>query len=77
MEVRLNHIVVQVDDLEAVKNQYLKLYPRRPVIPEAGDIHHGVLRIHDPDGNPVSLSEEPFGVKGERPYWAFAPCKAL
>jgi len=68
MEVGLNHIGIQVDDLEAVKNKYLKLYPRKPVIPEAGDVHHGVLRIHDPDGNPVSLSDQPFGVKGDRRY---------
>lgn len=65
-EVGFNHIGIRVDDIEAVKNKYLKLYPRRPVVPEPADIHHGVLRIHDPDGNPVSLSEQPFGVKGER-----------
>jgi catechol 2,3-dioxygenase-like lactoylglutathione lyase family enzyme len=66
MEVGLNHIGIQVDSVEAVKNQYLKLFPRGPVIPESGDIHHGVLRIHDPDGNPVSLSEQSFGVKEAR-----------
>jgi catechol 2,3-dioxygenase-like lactoylglutathione lyase family enzyme len=66
MEVGLNHIGLQVDSIEEVKNKYLKMYPRGPVIPEAGDVHHGVIRIHDPDGNPVTLSEQPFGVHDER-----------
>ena len=68
MESGLNHIGVQVDSVEAIKNKFLRMYPRKPVIPESGDIHHGVLRIHDPDGNPVSLSEQSFGVKAERRY---------
>lgn len=37
-----------------------------PVVPESGDIHHGVVRIHDPDGNPISLSESFFGAPDER-----------
>jgi len=68
MEIGLNHIGIQVDNIEETKNKYIRLFPRKPVVPESGDIHHGVLRIHDPDGNPVSLSEQPFGVKGERRY---------
>jgi catechol 2,3-dioxygenase-like lactoylglutathione lyase family enzyme len=66
MEVGLNHIGLQVDSIEEMKNKYLKMFPRGPVIPESGDIHHGVLRIHDPDGNPVTLSEQSFGVKEAR-----------
>jgi catechol 2,3-dioxygenase-like lactoylglutathione lyase family enzyme len=66
MEAGLNHIGVQVESIEETKNKYLKLYPRSPVVPESGDIHHGVVRIHDPDGNPVSLSESSFGVNDER-----------
>ena len=66
MELGLNHIGIQVDNIEEMKNKYLKMFPRGPVIPESGDIHHGVLRIHDPDGNPVTLSEQSFGVKEAR-----------
>jgi catechol 2,3-dioxygenase-like lactoylglutathione lyase family enzyme len=66
MELGLNHIGLQVESLEEVKNRYLRFNPRGTVIPEAADIQHGQLRIHDPDGNPVSLSEKPFAVKGER-----------
>ncbi|MGE5218451.1 MAG: VOC family protein [Chloroflexota bacterium] len=62
METGLNHIGIQVESVEQAKNRYLKLYPRGPVIPEEGGLHHGAIRIHDPDGNPVSLSEKPFGV---------------
>ncbi len=66
METGLNHIGVEVASIEEAKNRYLRMYPRRPVVPESGDIHHGTVRIHDPDGNPVSLSESSFGVQGER-----------
>jgi catechol 2,3-dioxygenase-like lactoylglutathione lyase family enzyme len=66
MEVGFNHIGIQVDSIEQTKNRYLKLYPRGPVIPEDRDLQRGVIRIHDPDGNPVSLSETSFGVKDER-----------
>jgi catechol 2,3-dioxygenase-like lactoylglutathione lyase family enzyme len=65
MEAGLNHIGIQVESIEQAKNLYLKLFPRGPVIPEDGDLHHGVIRIHDPDGNPVTISEKPFGVSEE------------
>jgi catechol 2,3-dioxygenase-like lactoylglutathione lyase family enzyme len=66
MDTGLNHIGIQVESIEQTKNRYLKLYPRGPVIPEDGDLHHGSIRIHDPDSNPVTLSEKPFGVKDDR-----------
>jgi len=66
MELGLNHIGLQVDDLQEVERRYRSYRPRGPVIEEAGDIHHGRLRIHDPDGNPVTLSEKGFGVDGQR-----------
>lgn len=66
MEVGLNHIGIAVESIEQTKNRYLKLYPRAPVIPEDDDLHHGAIRIHDPDANPVSLSETPFGVSDQR-----------
>jgi catechol 2,3-dioxygenase-like lactoylglutathione lyase family enzyme len=66
MEVGLNHIGIEVESIEQTKNKYLKMFPRGPVIPESGNLDQGTLRIHDPDGNPVSLSERPFGVMAER-----------
>lgn len=66
MELGLNHIGLQVDDLAEVERRYRKYRPRGPIIEEVGGIHHGQLRIHDPDGNPVSLSEKSFGLDGRR-----------
>jgi len=66
MELGLNHIGLEVENLEEVKNRYLQLRPRGTIIAEPQDIHRGQLRIHDPDGNPVTLSEKGFGQKGER-----------
>jgi catechol 2,3-dioxygenase-like lactoylglutathione lyase family enzyme len=66
MELGLNHIGLQVDDLGEVERRYRAYRPRGPVVAEPGGIHHGQLRIHDPDGNPVMLSETSFGVDGRR-----------
>ncbi len=66
MELGLNHIGLEVEDLEEVKGRYLRYMPQGTVIPEPGDLQHGELRIHDPDSNPVSLSQKGFGVKKER-----------
>jgi catechol-2,3-dioxygenase len=49
METGLNHIGIQVESVEQAKNLYLKLYPRGPVIPEEGDLYHGIMRIHGED----------------------------
>jgi catechol 2,3-dioxygenase-like lactoylglutathione lyase family enzyme len=66
MEIGLNHIGLEVESLEEVKNRYLRFKPRGTIVPEPGDIHHGQIRIHDPDGNPVTLSEKGFGVRKSR-----------
>ena len=66
IEGGLSHIGIAVESIEEVKNKYSKMFPRGPVIPEAGGTHRGVLRVHDPEGNPVSLSEDSFGVTEER-----------
>lgn len=66
MEPGLNHIGLEVESLEEVKDRYLKYMPRGTVILESGDLQHGELRIHDPDCNPVTLSEKGFGAKKER-----------
>jgi len=66
MEPGLHHIGVEVDSLEEAKARYLEFNPRGIIMPESGDIHHGELRIYDPECNPVSLSERGFGVRPER-----------
>jgi catechol 2,3-dioxygenase-like lactoylglutathione lyase family enzyme len=62
IETGLHHIGLEVDDLEEVKGRFLKLNPRGMIIPEAGDLQHGEIRIHDPECRPVSLSTKGFGV---------------
>ena len=62
MDVGLHHIGVEVDDLEAVKGRFLGLNPRGMILQEPNDIHHGEIRIHDPECLPVSLSTKAFGV---------------
>jgi catechol 2,3-dioxygenase-like lactoylglutathione lyase family enzyme len=62
MEIGLHHLGVEVDDLEAVKERYLKFNPNGCVVPEEGGIHRGELRIYDPECNPVSLSTTGFGL---------------
>ena len=66
MDLGLNHVGLQVEDLADVERRYRAHRPRGPVVEEPGDIHHGQLRIHDPDGNPVTLSADSFGVDGRR-----------
>jgi catechol 2,3-dioxygenase-like lactoylglutathione lyase family enzyme len=62
MDLGLHHIGLEVDDLEAVKGKYLALTPRGMILPEPNDIHHGEIRIHDPECLPVSISTNGFGV---------------
>lgn len=65
MGIGLNHIGVEVDDIEEVKARYLKYDSHGIVVEEAGDIHHGTTRIFDPECNAISLSENGFGVRKE------------
>src|SRR5687768_12522133 len=62
MDLGLHHIGLEVDDLEAVKGKYLALNPRGMILQEPNDIHHGEIRIHDPECLPVSISSKGFGV---------------
>jgi catechol 2,3-dioxygenase-like lactoylglutathione lyase family enzyme len=64
MEVGLNHIGLQVENLEEVKARYLNFNPRGTIVTESADLHHGEIRIHDIEGNPVTLSQKDFGVGG-------------
>jgi catechol 2,3-dioxygenase-like lactoylglutathione lyase family enzyme len=62
MDLGFHHIGVEVDDLEAVKGRFLALNPRGMILQEPNDIHHGEIRIHDPECLPVSISTTGFGV---------------
>jgi catechol 2,3-dioxygenase-like lactoylglutathione lyase family enzyme len=66
MEAGLHHIGIAVDNLDAVVARYRTLYPRGTVIAESGDLQHGEARIHDPECNPVTLSQRNFGL-GDTP----------
>lgn len=61
----LHHLGLEVDDLDAVLERY-KAVSKMPIIEEKGGLHFGDVRIFDPEGMPVSLSQKAFGV-GERP----------
>jgi catechol 2,3-dioxygenase-like lactoylglutathione lyase family enzyme len=62
MDLGLHHIGLEVDDLEEIKGKFLALNPRGIILQEPDDIHHGEIRIHDPECFPVSLSTKGFGV---------------
>ena len=62
----LHHFGFQVDDLDETLRRYRAIMPNMPVIDEKGGLHFGDVRIFDPEGMPVSLSEKSFGV-GDHP----------
>ena len=64
-EIGLHHIGLQVDSINEVRNRYLEFNPRGTIVPESGDLHHGEIRIYDPEMNPVTLSENSYGVDGD------------
>lgn len=67
MEVGLHHIGLQVASIDETLDRYKRFYPRGLIVPEPQDAYHGQIRIFDPEANPVTLSEEGFGVgKGEK-----------
>jgi catechol 2,3-dioxygenase-like lactoylglutathione lyase family enzyme len=65
VEPGLHHLGFEVDDLEAVKTRAKEFCPTREVTEELGGPCYGELRITDPNGIPVTLSENGFGVEGE------------
>lgn len=58
----LHHIGLQVENLSEVRARYHKFNPRGVIVAEPGDMHHGQIRIFDPECNPVALAEGNFGV---------------
>jgi catechol 2,3-dioxygenase-like lactoylglutathione lyase family enzyme len=63
----LHHLGVAVDSLEETIARYRAFNPRGVVVAESGDLQHGEVRIHDPECNPVSLSQRRFGLAGAPP----------
>ena len=74
MDTGLHHIGLQVDDLEEVKGRFLKLYPRGMIIQEANDLHHGEIRLHDPECRPVTVSTQEFRRAGRAKKKYFRAC---
>jgi catechol 2,3-dioxygenase-like lactoylglutathione lyase family enzyme len=66
MDTGLHHIGLQVDDLEEVKGRFLKWNPRGMIIQEPSDLHHGEIRLHDPECRPVTVATHNFGVPADR-----------
>lgn len=58
----LHHLGIAVDNVDEVVARYRKLYPRGTVVSESGDLQHGEARIHDPECNPVTLSQRNFAL---------------
>jgi catechol 2,3-dioxygenase-like lactoylglutathione lyase family enzyme len=66
MELGLHHLGIAVDSVEETLARYRAFNPRGVVIAENGDLQHGDVRIHDPECNPVTLSQRHFGLTGSR-----------
>ena len=66
METGLHHIGLQVDDLEEVKGRFLKLNPRGLILQEPNDVHHGEIRLHDPECRPVTVATHDYGVPADK-----------
>jgi catechol 2,3-dioxygenase-like lactoylglutathione lyase family enzyme len=68
MELRKNlgphHYGVEVESIDEVLRKYRELVPGGVAVREPGSVHYGEMRIFDPEGNPISLSERAFGVQG-------------
>lgn len=62
LEVGLHHVGLKVDDLDAVLARYKAHNPLGVVVEETRGADHGEIRILDPEGNPIILSEGDFGV---------------
>lgn len=65
-ECGLHHVGMEVDNLAETLERYRALRPNMPIIDEPGGLHFGEVRIFDPEGTAISLSEKSFGV-GNRP----------
>jgi catechol 2,3-dioxygenase-like lactoylglutathione lyase family enzyme len=62
LEAGLHHVGLQVDNLDAALARYKAHNPLGIAIEENRGPAHGEVRILDPEGNPIILSEGDFGV---------------
>ena len=62
MEVCAHHVGVEVESIDETLRLYREFNPRGVVRDEPGDGGNGQVRIHDPENNPVVLSETAFNL---------------
>jgi catechol 2,3-dioxygenase-like lactoylglutathione lyase family enzyme len=63
-----SHIGVAIDDLHELVGRVEKFAaPTTRLLAEEGDVFHGDYRIHDPNGMPVSVSLNNFGLAESEP----------
>ncbi|HEY2227862.1 MAG TPA: VOC family protein [Xanthobacteraceae bacterium] len=67
MELGPHHLGIAVENLDETVKRYRAFNPRGVVIAESGDLQHGEVRIHDPECNPVTLSQRRFGLTAAPP----------
>lgn len=60
MTVGAHHVGVQVDSIDETLKLYREFNPRGVVLDEPNGHQYGQVRIHDPECNPVVLSETAF-----------------
>jgi catechol 2,3-dioxygenase-like lactoylglutathione lyase family enzyme len=62
MEVCAHHVGVEVESIDETLRLYRDFNPRGIVRDERKGDQYGTVRIHDPENNPVSISETAFGL---------------
>ena len=68
MEVCAHHVGVEVESIDETLKLYKDFNPRGVVRDEPGDGGNGQVRIHDPENNPVVLSETGFNLDAEETH---------
>ncbi len=67
LEDGLHHIGIAVENIDETVARYLARYPRGAVVAETGGARRGEVRVHDPECNPVALSQANFGLPDAPP----------
>jgi catechol 2,3-dioxygenase-like lactoylglutathione lyase family enzyme len=62
MEIGAHHVGVEVDSIDETLRLYRDFNPRGTIRDEPPGDQYGTVRIHDPENNPVVLSERAFGL---------------
>jgi catechol 2,3-dioxygenase-like lactoylglutathione lyase family enzyme len=62
MEACVHHVGVAVDSIDETLRLYREFNPRGVVRDEPGDGANGQVRVHDPENNPVTISETGFNL---------------